>query len=359
MALSPKAKPPDFLRQEHAREKERLYTLLDREAAFAFTESGLVSHWLELDQQLIHLRFAGATLAKSIIPALAHLKCEPAGRTPDLTIEFWENSQSGEAFPMPRWPSEYFTARGEIMGLDSADFRVAYFAWLKLLNAYYPKKHRAFYCLDKAEPFALQQAGSPALNIFNWWSENRGLQMLHGAVIGLDQGAVLIAGHGGAGKSTLAFSTLDKDLRYLADDYFLLAGPPARAVSLYSSGKVTNESRGLLKTLNSRKAAAYDPVCEKSLYYLHEQAPASLLGQAALRAVVLPNLCSTEVRLDPINPRVVYDVLATSTMKQLAGTHYPSFLRIRRLLDGLPFYRLDHGRDMDAALKLLRNLCGS
>ena len=50
---------------------------------------------------------------------------------------------------------------------------------------------------------------------------------------------LLIFGLNGAGKSTLAFSTLCSSLRYLSDDYCVLApGDPPRALALYHSSLV-------------------------------------------------------------------------------------------------------------------------
>ena len=194
-------------REEAIAERERLYQLLERDAQTALDRCGRVERHFVLQGRPLTLRFAGNFLERAMCRALAHLAVETAPAAPELVIDCWDCARSGLEFPMPRWPAKYWTARGEIMGLDSAEGRLAYFGWLKLLNAYFPATGRAFYCLAAADPFPLQQAGSPALTIFNWWWETLGFQLVHSAAVGNEKGGVLIAGHGGAGKSTLAFST--------------------------------------------------------------------------------------------------------------------------------------------------------
>ena len=291
--------------------------------------------------------------------ALAHLAVETAPAAPELVIDCWDCARSGLDFPMPRWPAKYWTARGEIMGLDSAEGRLAYFGWLKLLNAYFPATGRAFYCLAAADPFPLQQAGSPALTIFNWWWETLGFQLVHSAAVGNEKGGVLIAGHGGAGKSTLAFSTFGTPLRFLSDDYCLLQGPPVEAVALFASGKLTEQSLGLLDHLRSRAANVDAANREKALFYLQEQFPGEFLTQVPLRAVVLSHLSTEETSLEPIGAGEVYRIIAQSTLLQLAGTNHLSMIRLHRLLKNLPVFRLNHGPDRAATHRLLAELCES
>lgn len=354
--------PPDVLltlRERHGKERERLYRLADAHAQFAFSKSGCRERRFNLQGRPFTLRFAGHALEEAMCRALAHLEVPSHEYPPELTVDCWDCAVVGLPLPMPHWPAEYFTARGEILGLDSPQMRAAFFRWLNLISLYFPNEKRAFYCLENGQPFPLQQAGSPALTIFNWWAEENGLQLIHAAAIATERGGILIAGHGGAGKSTLSFSTIGSPLRYISDDYCLLSGNPSKAISLFSSGKLTERSLKLLPYLRTHAANAGIADREKALFYLAEEFPDSLMPEAPLRAVVLSCLSSTETRLEPIDLREVYAVIAASTLRQLAGTRHPSFIRLRHLLENLPAFRLHHGSNDAETHQLLSKLCAS
>ena len=325
----------------------------------AFARSGLVERTFRLDGRFFVMRFAGEHLANTMTRALQHLATEERGDV-SLTINLWDVASTGVAHPMPNWPQEHFLGRGELRGLDCAEMRVAWWDWLKLLNVYIPAERQAYYCLGTASPFPHQQFGSPALTIFNWWLGTHGLQFAHSAAVATEKGGILIIGHGGAGKSTLTFSTLDSPMKYISDDYCVLGpGNPTRAISLYSSGKLTEASLCVHQNLRKHAVNAHDRKREKAIFFLKEQFPEKLMAEAPLRAIVLSKLCSFETALTPIDWRSVAGVLNDSTMKQLAGSGAADFLRLTKFTRGLPVYRLDHGLCTADSHKLLVQLCNS
>ena len=340
-------------------ERERLSAELPAAAAQAFANSGCVEKHFCFNGLFFALRFAGETLARSMSRALAHLAV-PGGGEISLTIDCWDTAGSGVICPQPNWPPHLFSGRGEILGLDAPDMRVAWFDWLQLFCAYLPQSRQAYYCLPAAEPFPIQQFGSPALTIFSWWFATLGWQFTHAAVVGTAQGGVLIVGPGGAGKSTLAFSTLKSPLRYLSDDYCVLApGASTAALALYNSGKLTEDSLCLLPQLKTRAANDADAAREKAVFFLHEEFPGRQLISTPLRAVVLSQLAQDETSLTPIPSHEVRAVLARSTMTQLAGSGPAEMMRLQRLLQDLPAYRLKHGADFPSTHELLQSLCAS
>jgi len=348
-----------LLRLKLGVEQNRLYQLLESDARTAFGQRGMIEHRFVLQGHPFSMRFAGTFLVNTMSRALAHLKADATKKEPELTIDCWGSADTGLSFPQPDWPAKYFSGRGDIMGLDSPQMRIGFFGWLKLLNAYFPEKRRAFYCLEHENPFSLQQMGSPALTIFNWWGETLGFQLVHAAAVGTERGAVLIVGHGGAGKSTLAFSTLGSELRYISDDYTLLSGPPGKALALFSTGKLTESSLSLLPHLREQSANRDDAGREKALFYLAEQFPGELLPEAPLRAVVLSHLSEGRTFLEEVDAHEAHATIVESTLQQLAGTNYRSFIQIRRLLHELPVYHLHHGGDRSAVHRLLLQLCES
>jgi hypothetical protein len=344
----------------NAKNQREIFTShVEAAAMAAFKSRGMIEKHFRIHGHVFALRFAGSKMAGIMSRALNHLAVEKAGEA-SLTINCWDVAGSGVACPLPEWPASAFSGRGEIRGLDTPEMRIAYFKWLKLLNVYLPGSGVAYYCLPDAEAFPVQQLGSPALTIFSWWMETLGWQFIHAAAVGTEQGAVLVAGHGGAGKSTLAFSSLGTPLRYISDDYCVVAMDPSpRVLALYNSGKLTEASLCLLQHLRSKAANAEDRDREKAVFFIHEQFPGEQLLQAPLKAIVAPHFNSFETSFSPIDWRQLITVLGDSTMRQLAGSGQRDFFRISRIVRSLPLYRLNHGLDSQATRESLLQLCAS
>ncbi len=306
------------------------------------------------------LRFSSPELARTMTRPLSHLAVDDLGETPSLTIDCWDVASSGVPCPLPDWPRELWHGRGQIRGLDSPEMRIAYFNWIKLLNVYCPGSGRAFYCIPEARHFPVQQLGSPALSIFNWWCGTLGWQFTHAACVGTERAGVLIIGHGGAGKSTLTFSVLGPPLHYLSDDYCVLTqGDPPGALALYSTGKLSEASLCLLPHLQKHAANATDRNREKALFFLAEEFPGLQIYRVPLKAVVLSKISSFGTALVPISPHEALGIVADSSMRQLAGSAQADFLRLTRIMRQLPAYRLDHGLDCAEPRRLLLELCES
>lgn len=347
------------LEKRAADERKNLSRRLAACAQEAFARTELVRKTFRINGRNFALRVAGEILASNLTRALAHLATADTTEV-ELTIDCWDTASTGVAWPRPQWPAVFFMGRGDIRGLDTPEMRIAYFEWLDLLNVYFPEKGQAYYCLESADPFSIQQFGSPALTIFGWWFHQLGWQFTHAAAVGTDRGGVLVVGHGGAGKSTLAFSTLGTPLRYLSDDYCVLVpGSPPQALALYNSGKLTESSLGFLPHLRNCAANQHDSEREKAILFLHEQFPGTQLLQTPLRAMVLSDLHAEETSLTPLAPREILSIVGDSTLRQLAGSGNLDFMRFMRLARSLPTYRLRHGSDRTTAHQLLLQLCGS
>jgi hypothetical protein len=83
----------------------------------------------------------------------------------------------------------------------------------------------------------------PLAEIFSAWFPAQGMVLLHAAAVGDDDGAVLLVGNGGSGKSTTAVACSQAGIGFLADDFCLLEpGPTPRVHSIYRSAKLRRDS---------------------------------------------------------------------------------------------------------------------
>ena len=93
-------------------------------------------------------------------------------------------------------------------------------------------------------------------------------------MVGTDHGGVIITGGGGAGKSTAALLCLEAGLRYLGDDYVVVAlDPVATAYSLYCTAKINDDQAanfaGLLPLAQPKTGLRVHAEPEKTVFRLH------------------------------------------------------------------------------------------
>jgi hypothetical protein len=103
------------------------------------------------------------------------------------------------------------------------------------------------------------------------------------------EGGVLLAGRGGAGKSTTAIAAMLGGLSYAADDYCVIeAEPQPVAHSLYNSGKLSWS--GLHRFPQLCGTPAHGSNGEKALFFLCALHPERLALRLPIRAVLLPDI---------------------------------------------------------------------
>ncbi|MDQ6624163.1 MAG: hypothetical protein M3Y86_11860 [Verrucomicrobiota bacterium] len=291
-------------------------------------------------ERIAHYQLAGRTVRIAtgdgfdfVHRAFAHLRVDaPSGH--DLEICVWQKS----GMPAPPWRTDDYGPRGEIRGFNDPRFSTAFDHLASSLSMFDRERHRAIFWTRDASALPQSEHGAPLKTILHWWLEMRGDLFVHAAAIGNDSGAVLLAGEGGAGKSTTAILCARNGLTYLADDYCAVEmSAPPRVHSLYGTGKLVRE--------NSRD--------EKELLYPEMKRAAPL----PLRAIFVPLICSSakETTIEPTNASAAFKALVPSTISQLPGAGAQTFQRLAQLAQALPCFQLNLARDFDRIGQVVRD----
>jgi hypothetical protein len=167
--------------------------------------------------------------------------------------------------------------------------------------------------------------------------------------VGSVDGGVLLAGQGGAGKSTTTLACLAGGLAVAADDYTLLSlDPLPYGYSLYNTAKLRTleDMRRFPQFLPGiANVAGLDG--EKPMIFLHQHWPQSVLRGFPIRAILLPQICAdgaTAVRR--ATAAAALKALAPSTLLQLPGLGQGALQAMSRLVRLVPAYTLALGPDL-------------
>lgn len=316
-----------------------------------------VDHFFRIAGETIRLRFAGPALLTTLTRALSHLRSEPVSG-PALTVRLWDSESTDTPMEPPPWQVEAYRELGRIDGFFAGGFYTM-FSWgsnsLSMLDT---ARGEALYWVKRVGRIPYFETAAPHRTILHLWLEARGLQLVHGAAVGTDDGCVLLAGRAGAGKSSATLACLSSRLRLLADDYCVVApGSPPTVHTLYSSAKTNGDTIGRLPFLGPLITNPERPRSEKALYFLHESLPEKLLAQAPLRAIIVPRVTGERrSALRDASPGTALAAMAPSTILQLPGADDGTLRRLATLVRSVPCHVLEAGTETAEVPELVLGL---
>jgi hypothetical protein len=249
--------------------------------------------------------------------------------------------------PSPPCSRDEFTDRGDLWGFDSARFRAA-FHWIEWsVNVMDLDTGEAVYWVKCADDLPYWSKASPLRTLFHWALERTGCQLLHAAAVGDENGAVLITGRGGVGKSTTALSGLVHGLRYAADDYLAVRLDPVPMVySLFSTAKLNAQDIKKFPVLGPHVTNLQSLHGEKAVMRLYPAFESQIMRAMPLRAVLTPRIEPVpQTRFEPADRMTLRRAAAFTTLSQLpyAGQKTQAF--IESMIDRLPGYEIVLGSD--------------
>lgn len=342
--------------QPEAAQRDFFAAALERTAT-AEARAGVVERRFAIAGAVLGLRFAGAPLMRRFAPALAHLETAAPGPA-DATIHVWDSRSTGVAMADAPVAAGCFTSRGDIWSMASTRFRSAYLWSEHALALFDTATATGLYWAAAPDPMPYWAEASPLRCLLHWWAESRGCQLVHGAAVGDERGAVLITGPGGAGKSSTALACLAAGMRYLGDDYVLLEpGPAPRVHSLYATAKLDREQLARFPALAALERDRHGRADGKSVLALHPGRAGQLAAALPLRAILTPRIGDSEAtRLEPITAGELRRAALVTTLAQLPQAGAAARDAVAGLVAILPGRRLALGRDQAGIVAAIAGL---
>lgn len=339
------------------------------------TAGGCVKRFYRIGNDHVMLQSPEERVLERVGAALEHLRIHAAD-PPDLTISLWDGAgvPPAPAPPSPwgwyaaryadgRTPTLRFNSHGELAEFRSPGVLTAFRLWPHKLRVVDLHRRLAFYWTADIDAIPDYEYCAPLRKILAWWASARGAQIVHAAAVGLDDGGVLLAGKGGAGKSTTALACLGSPLKFAGDDCCLIhTADTPRVGSLYSSAKLkTRADVARFPHLTGAVHNSARPDGEKAFMFLHRHRPAWLSPGFPIRALLIPRVTGiASPRLVPVSAASGLAALAPSTLSLFPGLERESTRRMAELVARVPCYRFEVGPELrgipDTILHLLERL---
>lgn len=325
----------------------------------ACLKSPLVERTYRMAGRQIVLRVAGPRLATMIGRPLVHLRTTDADATPELTIDLWDEAETGvfsDGCVLGSDPE----APGSIIIHDRA--RYVRHISPSVSTVMDRKASHLVGWVGSGDRLTQYELGRPLHSELLMWHRDRGIQAVHAGLVSDGTGGVLFGGPGGSGKTTTALTSLRGGLAYLADDYVGLeqaADGTWIGHSLYCSSHLTPDHIQRFPDLIPHAIPGRLAREDKSLVLLGELYPNGFAPSTPIRAVVLPRVAGTpNTTIRPASKVDVLRQLAPSSLFQLpyglSGRR--SFDTMVGLVESVPTWWIDLGLDLDEIPMTIRKI---
>lgn len=332
--------------------------------------AGLTQAHFKIAGQKIEIRCAGSLRASELGLAFGHLRNEFKA-PPDFTIHAWDCVSGGA--PSHPFLSSYLIdfhenwhslcgCRGEVRAFHSSDIPVLYHAGPNILSVIDTERRTAYYLKRDESTLPYWEFGSPFRTILHFWLSKRGFQFVHGGAVGNGCGGVLLAGKGGAGKSTTTLTCLRAGMAYAGDDYCAVElGATPHLHSVYSSAKL----KGLkdFDRFPDLMDYVWNPECfaknngDKATFFLSKWYPGGMSSGFPLRAILVPSITGErDTRLGECSEAQALVALSASTIAQLPMAGSQDLERLGTLVARLPRYKLYLGTDLEQIPAVVRSV---
>jgi hypothetical protein len=293
----------------------------------------------------IKLRFANESLAPIFIPAFEHLQIKSVAQ-PDLTICLGDLAVLDSPLQFPGGKTNADEPQREMWRHEDARFFMLAQKETDSLSLLDAEEKLAFYWTRDAARLPWYENSFPLRHLLANFFGRQNKYIIHAAAVGDENGAVLIVGKGGSGKSTSTLACATNGLFYLGDDYTLVGVEPAPHVwSLYSSAKMNADTLNWFPEL--KPFVQHDGGAkEKYSLFLNGAKNLRFAGSLPVRAVLWPRITGrVETKLTPASSASLLLALAPSSILQTPGGGDSVLRALGQLVQSVPTFILEAGND--------------
>jgi hypothetical protein len=293
----------------------------------------------------IQLRFANESLAPIFIPAFEHLQIKSAA-LPDLTVCLGDLAALDSPLKFPGDETTGDEPQGAMWRHEDARFFALAQKETDSLSLLDAEEKLAFYWTRGAARLPWYENSFPLRHLLANFFGRQNKYIIHAAAVGDENGAALIVGKGGSGKSTATLACATHGLFYLGDDYTLVGVEPApRVWSLYSSAKMNADTLNWFPEL--KPFVQHDGGAkEKSSLFLNGAKKLRFAESLPIRAVLWPRITGRiETKLTPASSASLLLALAPSSILQTPGGGDSVLRALGQLVQSVPTRILEAGND--------------
>lgn len=338
----------------------------------AAKENQVHERWFLIAEAVVQVRIVGAALLEPLTRALAHLVIEPRHDS-DLIINCWDQETSRIGLPLP--PIDRSLSEGTVTEVGDeglifwgspalvSDSDEGWVLWRPAFNSFSavtPDCTRAWHWVEAASEIPYWDVAAPFKAILHRWARGRGMQLLHAGSVGTADGAVLLVGSPGSGKSTTSLVCLDAGMQYLGDDYVMVSTEPeprVHSISCAAKLEIPQVQRfpHLMPTIWNSDRLGQER--EEKAVAFFDHSSRAVVDSLSLSMIVVPRIGGGEsTTSSTLSAGEAFLALAPSTIIQMPGSGHDEFEAMGDLVRSVPSAAIQLGTDLASIPPVIANL---
>ena len=272
-----------------------------------------------------------------------------------VTLRIWSLDAPGAVRPaMP--PALVQRADASATGPGGSQVRARFDHANRALMAWDSASDVAWWCLESMDGLEWWEEAAPFRPLLSWILPAHQRHFAHCAAVGSSDGAIVLVGPGGSGKSTTALASHLDGMGYVGDDYCLITNDPVPVVhSLYGTAKVRIGESVESGPLASHMMRATPPAGGKAVALVTARDGAHLVASAPVAVVAAVSVgTDSRTRVYDATRAEVLAALAPNSLQQLPGVTPASFTALSQLVRSTPVCRIELGHDRDEVVAVVR-----
>jgi len=309
--------------------------------------------------QYVRMRIVGHGMARHVIQPFSHLRADvvEAGN-PQLTVDLWDETETEVHCQVSSRNGD--AARRKVTAVFS-DGRFVGQQLRNVLTVYNDSTQRIISSVAWGDELSSYERWKPLARPLLEWHNSRSIQMIHAGLVSQHGQGILIVGKSGSGKSTSALACLSAGFGFLSEDYVGLQRLHDGSFvghSLYNSVFLSRDHLARFPALIPYVMEGM-PHEQKSAVVLSQVFPERLERVVPIRALVLPRIVdATESKVRPATKGETLLLLGPSSLLQIPNRRLGvrGFDKLAQLVEQVPAYWLDLGRDLDSIPRCVEEL---
>lgn len=304
----------------------------------ATAKNGSVEQSYQICGLPFRLSFSSPEYASMLSLAIEHLRVDAAQSTP-FRIYLWDSASTGIFPPSPPWHHSDIREKGEVPAFSTDQIKTFYCLMPGILYLIHKERREAICWTYDAKLIPPREKAAPLSTIFIFFLSDHQKYFIHAAAVANPQGAALLIGKGGSGKSTSSLSCLYHGMEFLGDDYCALSNDSQWTVhSLYATAKVLPDSFARFPSFHTLPKQNDS---KKEIIYLYPAYNSRIVLSKPVRAILIPKVgAHAHTYLQPASIAQAIKALAPSTLFQLPRTDPNTFFKLSSCLKVSPCYFL-------------------
>lgn len=228
------------------------------------------------------------------------------------------------------------------------------------VKAYDEKTNTYYYGVKDLSPEEFIKEGHIFVQMFNKIAKTENSNLVHGAVVGVDNRGILFCARGQRGKSTLAVLSMMKGFEYVSDDYLILEKEGGNLYSYPIYSIITLSPRMYNELYDDMRGKFVSNNARKDKYVINIEAyHDTFKDKYPIKVCMFPEIVKDDKpSIVPCKKGRSITQLIHSTIRQVEDVH--DIKTIRKLINfvkDFDFYQINLCNDIHANVECLREFC--